>query len=323
MKTSRRSLLVALSLCCAPVAFAQQAWPSKPLRIVVPFTAGGPADGLARQLGAHMGTELGQQVLVDNKAGAGGTLGAAEVARSAADGYTMLFSGTGALVIFPALSPKMPYNTDRDLIPVGQAISTPMVIVVGRNSPFKDLGALLKHAKANPGKVNFASAGGGTTTQMGAELLRQEAGVELTHVPYRGAAPALNDVIAGTADMMVADVSAVVAFVKGGQLRPLAVTSLTRSSVLPDVPTTAEAGLRNVVASTWYGLLVPARTPPEVVSRLNAALKKAVQHPDSVAFLKAQGVLPAVGSPEAFGQLMKAESAKWGTLAKAVGAKLD
>lgn len=325
----RRAVTVAATLVATLPALllgvpAQAQTPAgKPIRMVVPFAAGGPADSLARQLGGRMATELGRQMLVDNKAGAGGTLGATEVARSKPDGGTLLFSATGALAIFPALSPALPYNPDRDLIPVGLAVNTPMVIVVGQGSPFKDLPALLKHAQANPGKLNYASAGGGTTTQMGAELLKREAGIAMTHVPYRGAAPALTDVIAGTADLMVVDVSAVVAYVKGGQLRPLAVTWPTRSAALPEVPTTAEAGLRNVVAGTWYGLLAPARTPADVVLRLNTALNKAVQHPDSAAFFKIQGMVPAAGSPEAFGEFLKAESAKWGSLAKAVGAKLD
>ena len=322
MRKPLQWILAILALAWVGTAVAQP-WPTKPIRVVVPFAAGGPADTLARFLGARMTADLGQQILLDNKAGAGGTLGAADVAKSAGDGYTMLFSSTGALTIFPALSPNLPYNADKDLIAVGQAVTAPMVVVVSAKSPFGSLGELVKHAKANPGKLNFASAGGGTTTQLGAELLKREAGIFITHIPYRGAAPAITDLIAGTADLMVADVPAAVSFIKGGQLRALAVTWPTRSQALPDVPTTAELGLKGVVSSTWYGLMAPAKTPPELVLRLNAALNKALQQPETLTFFKAQGVEPAGGSAADFGQFVKAEAVKWGTLAKAVGAKLD
>jgi tripartite-type tricarboxylate transporter receptor subunit TctC len=322
MGIHRRTFFAALLLLSAALAAHAQGWPAKPVRVVVPFAAGGPADTLARFLGGKMAGELGQQVLVDNKGGAGGTLGAADIARSPADGYSLLFSSTGALVIFPVLS-KVPYNPDKDLIPVVHAVTTPMAIVVSAKSPFRTLGELVAFAKAHPGKLNFASAGGGTTTQLGAELLKREAGIFMTHIPYRGAAPALTEVIAGTADLMVADIPAVIAFARGGQLRALAVTWPTRSSALPEVPTTAELGLKNVVASTWYGLMAPARTPQEVVARLNVSVNKALSQPDTLAFLKSQGAEPAGGAPAEFGKLLKSDGAKWGTLAKAIGAKLD
>lgn len=323
MKSILHSLVATAVALSSATAVHAQNWPTKPVRVVVPFAAGGPADTLARFLGTKMSADLGQQILIDNKAGAGGTLGAADVARSAPDGYTTLFSSTGALVIFPVLSPKMPYNADKDLIPVGHAVTTPMVLVVSSSSPHRTLKDLIQFAKANPGKLNFASAGSGTTTQLGAELLKREAGIFMTHVPYRGAAPALTDVIGGQADLLVADIPAVLSFIKGGKVRPLAVLWPTRSPALPDVATTAELGLKNVISSTWYGLMAPTGTPKPVVDRLNASLNKALQHPETVAFLKAQGVEAAGGTPADFDKLIAAESAKWGTLAKAVGAKLD
>lgn len=322
MSIRRRTLVAATLLLAGAFAAQAQGWPAKPLRVVVPFAAGGPADTLARFLGGKVAADLGQQLLVDNKGGAGGTLGAADVARSPADGYTFLFSSTGALVIFPVLS-KVSYNPDKDLVPVVHAVTTPMAIVVSAKSPFQSLDQLIAFAKAHPGKLNFASAGGGTTTQLGAELLKREAGLFMTHIPYRGAAPALTEVIAGTADLMVADIPAVISFVKGGQLRALAVTWPTRSPALPDVPTTAEKGLKNVVASTWYGLMAPANTPQDVVTRLNAAVNKALAQPDTLSYLKAQGAEPAGGAPAEFGKLLKSDATKWGTLAKAIGAKLD
>ena len=323
--TPRRLLVSALiglaSLLPLSGVYAQ-AWPTKPVRIVVPFAAGGPADALARFLANKMAPDIGQTIIIDNKGGAGGTLGSAEVIRST-DGHSLLFSSTGALVIVPALTPNLGYNPERDLAAIGQAVITPSVIVVSAKSPFNTLADLVKYAKAHPGKLNFASAGSGTSTQLGIELLKKEAGIFMTHIPYRGAAPATTDLIAGVADLMAADVPAVVAFIKAGQLKALAVASPTRSPALPDVPTTAEAGLKGVVSGTWYGLMGPAKTPPEVIAKVNAALNKALQNPDTVAFFKAQGVQSVGGSAEEFGQFIRAEASKWGTLAKAVGAKLD
>ena len=321
-----RRLLVSASVALAtllPLSMAYaQAWPTKPVRVVVPFAAGGPADALARFLANKMAADVGQTIVIDNKGGAGGTLGAADVIRSN-DGHSLLFSSTGALVIVPALTPNLSYNPERDLAAIGQAVITPSVIVVSAKSPFNTLADLVKFAKANPGKLNFASAGSGTSTQLGAELLKKEAGIFMTHIPYRGAAPATTDLIAGVADMMVADVPAVVSLIKGGQLRALAVASPTRSPALPETPTTAESGLKGVVSGTWYGLMAPARTPPDVIAKVNAALNKALQHPDSLAYFKLQGVKPVGGSADEFGQFIRAEANKWGTLAKAVGVKLD
>lgn len=323
MHIARRAFMAAALTLGSAIAAHADGWPAKPIRLVVPFAAGGPADTLARFLATRMSADLGQQVVVDNKSGAGGTLGAADVARSSADGYTMLFSSTGALVIFPVLSPSMPYDPEKDLIPIGHAVTTPMAIVVSGKSPFRTLDELVTFAKAHPGRLNFASAGSGTTTQLGAELLKREAGIFITHIPYRGAAPAITDVIGGTADLLVADVPAVQSFVKGGQLRALAVAWPTRSATLPDVPATSELGLKGVVSSTWYGVMAPANTPRDLVNRLNASLNKALQHPDTIAFLAGQGAAPAGGTPADFAKLVKSESAKWGQLAKAVGAKLD
>ncbi|WP_421954590.1 Bug family tripartite tricarboxylate transporter substrate binding protein [Polaromonas sp.] len=324
--TNRRTILSALLGAAAllPLAHvqAQQPWPGKAVRIVVPFAAGGPADALARFIAIKMSADLGQPVIIDNKGGAGGTLGAAEVARST-DGYSLLFSSTGALVIVPALMPKLSYNPERDLVAIGQAVITPSVVVVSSKSRFNTLADLVAYAKANPGKLNFASAGSGTSTQLGAELLKREAGIFMTHIPYRGAAPATTDVIGGMADLMFADVPAVVSFIRGGQLKALAVASPTRSPALPDIPTTAEGGYKTVVSGTWYGLMGPAKTPPEVVAKVNASLNKVLQNPETIAFFKAQGVQSAGGSAQDFGKFIRAESIKWGTLAKAVGVSLD
>ncbi len=316
------STLVALAVALPFASVHAQAWPSKPVRVVVPFAAGGPADALARFITNKMAPDLGQTIVIDNKGGAGGTLGSADVVRSN-DGHSLLFSSTGALTIVPALMPNLSYNPERDLMAIGQAVITPSVIVVSAKSPFNTLADLVKYAKANPGKLNFASAGSGTSTHLGAELLKKEAGIFMTHIPYRGAAPATTDIIGGVADLMVADVPAVVAYLKGGQLKALAVTDTRRSPALPDVPSTTEANLKGVVSGTWYGLMAPAKTPPEVIAKVNAALNKALQNPETQAFFKAQGVQSVGGTPEAFDQFIRSEATKWGSLAKAAGVKLE
>ena len=323
--TQRRifvSTLVAMAGAMAVSGAHAQAWPSKPVRLVVPFASGGPADALARFLSNKMAGDIGQSIIIDNKAGAGGTVGSAEVIRSN-DGHTLLFSSTGALVITPNLMSNLSYNPDRDLVAVGQAVNTPSAIVVSSKSPFSSLADLVKFAKANPGKLDFGSAGTGTTTQLGAELLKKEAGISMTHIPYRGAAPAITDLIGGQVQLMVADVPAVVSHVKGGQFKALAVASTIRSDALPDVPTTAEVKLPGVVSGTWYGIMAPARTPPDVIAKVNAALNKALRHPETIAYFKAQGMQSAGGTADDFGKFIKAESTKWVTLSKEAGVKLE
>ena len=317
-----RSALVALAGFLPLSAVQAQAWPTKAVRIVVPFAAGGPADALARFIAVRMSTDLGQPVVIDNKAGAGGTLGANEVIR-ATDGHSLLFASTGAVVIVPAMSPSPSYNPERDLVAVGQAVNTPSVAVVSSKSRFNTLADLVAFAKANPGKLNYASAGSGTSTQLGTELLKRDAGIFMTHIPYRGAAPATTDLIGGTADVMFADVPAVVSFIRSGQLKALALAATQRSPALPEVPTTAEAGFKTVISGTWYGLMAPAKTPPEVVAKVNAALNKALQNPETLAFFKSQGVLAAEGTPQDFTKFIQAEGIKWGGLVRSAGIKPD
>lgn len=299
-----------------------QTWPSKPLRLVVPFAAGGPADSLGRFIAGRLSAELGQTVVIDNKAGAGGTLGASDVIR-ATDGHSFLFASTGAMVIFPAISPSPNYRPDRDLVAVGQAVNTPGVVVVSAKSRFTKHEDLIAFAKANPGRLNYASAGNGTSTHLGIELLKREAGVFMTHIPYRGASPAITDLISGTVDTMFADVPAVVNFIESGQLRGLAVADVKRSPALPNIPTTAEVGFKNIIGGTWYGILGPASTPPDVVQRLNAALNKVLQQPETLAFFRTQGVAAAVGSPQDFAKFIQFESAKWASVVRSSGIKPD
>jgi tripartite-type tricarboxylate transporter receptor subunit TctC len=308
-------------LLCSFSAFAQN-WPSKPVRLVVPFAAGGPADALARFIGQKMSSELGQSILIDNKAGAGGVLGAMDVIQSS-DGHSILFASTGAMVIVPATSINPNYRPDRDLVAIGQAVNTPSVAVVSSKSRFNQLSEIVSFSKLNPGKLNYASAGSGTSTQLGTELLKRDAGIFITHIPYRGAAPAITDLIAGTVDLMFADAPAVISFIHAGQLKALALADPERSPALPQVLTTAEAGYKTVISGTWYGLMGPAKMPNEVITKVNLSLNKALQHPDTISFFKSQGVQGAPGTSQDFSKFIAAESLKWGSLIKSANIKTE
>lgn len=312
----------ALALALAATAGWAQAYPTKPIRVVVPFPAGGPVDQTARALGAKLSTALGQQVIIDNKSGASGVLGADAVAKAPGDGYTLLFSSAGALAIVPNIAPSMPYNPQKDLIAVTQALKVPTVLVVGANSKYKTLADLMAAARASD-KLNYASAGSGTNTHLGMELLKRDAKLSMNHVPYRGAAPALTDLMGGQVDVMLADAPVVLPFIQGGKLRALAVASAKRIPVLKDVPTTAELGLPRFEVYNWYGLLAPAKTPPEVVDRLYKAVGTALLAPDMKDNFIQQGAEVVASRPDEFGPFIFAETARWGAVARSVGAKLD
>ena len=313
----------ALALTLAAASGWAQAYPNKPIRVVVPFPAGGPVDQTARALGAKLSTALGQPIIIENKGGAGGVLGADAVAKAPADGYTLLFSSAGALSIVPNIARSMPYNPQKDLQAVTQALKVPTVLVVSANSKYKTLADLMNFAKENPEKVNYGSAGSGTTTHLEVELLKREAKLSMNHIPYRGAAPGLTDLMGGQVDLMMLDVPVVLSFIKAGKLRALAVTSATRIPVLKDVPTTAELGLPKVEVYDWYGMLAPAHTPPEIVNKMYGAVGAALRSPDLKEQFAQQGVEVIASKPEEFGPFIFAETARWGALATSVGAKLD
>jgi len=262
-------------------------------------------------------------VIVDNKGGAGGVLGADAVAKAPADGYTLLFSSTGALAIVPHITPSMPYQPQTDLRAVTQALKVPTVLVVSARSNYKTFGDLSAAARAMPEKLNYASAGSGTTTHLEVEMLKRESRLKFNHIPYRGAAPALTDLIGGQVDLMIADVPVVLPFIQAGKLRALAVTSDARIPVLGDVPTLAEAGISNMVVYDWYGMLAPAQTPRNIVDQLQRAASTALNSPVLSKMFAEQGVTVVASSPEQFGKFIAAESIRWGEIAKAVGARLD
>jgi len=313
----------AIGIALAAGTAWSQAWPAKPIRIVVPFPAGGPVDQTARALGAKLSGSLGQSIIIDNKGGAGGVLGADAVAKAPADGYTLLFSSAGALAIVPNIAPSMPYNPQKDLQAVTQALKVPAVLVVATNSKYKTFADLKTAATGAASKVNYGSAGSGTTPHLQAELLKREAKLNINHIPYRGAAPALTDLMGGQVDMAVIDIPVVLPFIQSGKLRALAVTNAKRIPVLKDVPTVGELGFPKAEAYNWYGMLAPARTPPEIINKMYSAVGAALKSPDLKQQFEQQGVEIVGSKPEEFGPFIAAESERWGSLAKAVGAKLD
>ncbi|WP_341248886.1 tripartite tricarboxylate transporter substrate binding protein [Cupriavidus pauculus] len=308
-------------LAVAPAAGAQD-WPTRPIRMVVPYPPGGPTDIVARVVGQKLSERLGQTVVVDNRPGAGGNIGADAVAKAAPDGYTMLVATT-AHAINMTLFSKPGYNTRTDFAPVSMLTSGPLVLVTAPSTPAGSVAELVAMARANPGKVTFASSGNGQSTHLAAELFDSMAGVRMTHVPYKGSAPALTDVMAGQATVMFDTMLSAMPFVRDGKLRALAITGATRSPAAPDVPTMAQAGLPGYEATAWNALLVPAGTPAAVQSRLSEALKAVLNQDDVRARFASQGFAATWTSPADTGQFIAREIDKWGKVVKASGATID
>ena len=335
--TTRRHVLAAAALPLLPAlsamptaARAQAGWPTKPVRIVVPFAAGGTTDILARAIAPELQRVFGQPFVVDNKPGAGGNNGSAEVAKSAADGYTLLMGTVGTHAINPSLYPKMPYDAVKDFAPVTLVAGVPNVVVMNPASAEKykvgNLVDLIRAAKANPGKLNVASSGNGTSIHLAAELFKSLTGTFMLHLPYRGSGPALIDLMAGNVDLMFDNLPSAMPHIKSGKLKALAVTSGVRSTALPELPTVAEAGgslLRNYEASSWFGLLAPAGTPPDIVGRIQLETAKAMATPAIKERLQSQGAIPSGMSPGDFAKFIAAETKKWAVVVKASGAKVD
>jgi len=326
----RRRSLVALGLSAAapPWARGQGAWPTKPVRIVVPFAAGGTTDILARALAPELAKSLGQAFIIENKAGAGGNLGADLVAKSPPDGYTLLMGTVGTQAINPSLYPKMPYDAIKDFVPITLVAGVPNVMVM---NPAKaaadgitDVRTFIAYARAHPGKLNMASSGNGTSIHLSGELFKTMTGTYMVHFPYRGSGPALLDLIGGTMDVMFDNLPSALPQIKAGKLIALGVTSSERSAALPDVPTIAEAGpVKGFDATSWFGLLAPAGTPAEIVNRLQQESAKALGSPALKERLLSQGALPGGMAPADFGRFIAAETRKWAAVVKASGAKVD
>ena len=317
-----RAFAAALAIVAASVAFGQAAYPTKPVRIVVPFPAGGTTDIIARATAQKLSEAWGQQVIVDNRPGAAGNIGAELVAKSAPDGYTLLMGTVGTHAINSSLYAKMPYDHVKDFAPVILVAGVPNVLVVNPEVPVKTVPELIAYVKANPGKLNFASSGSGTSIHLSGELFKTMTGVQMTHVPYKGSAPALTDLIGGQVQLMFDNLPSSLAFIKAGKLRALAVTSTTRAGALPDVPTVADF-VPGFEASSWFGLLAPAGTPPAVIAKINGEVAKWLATPEAREKLTAQGANTAGGTPEDFAKHIQAETAKWAKVVKESGAKVD
>ena len=306
-----------------PSAAHAQAYPTKPITIIVPFSAGGTTDILARVVGLHMGATLGQPVIVDNRAGAGGNIGGQTAARANADGYTIFMGTVGTHAINQSLYKKMPFDPIKDFAPLSRVAMVPNLLVANPNQPYRNVKELIAYAKANPGKVNFASAGNGSSIHLSGELFKQMTGVDMQHVPYKGSAPAVADLLGGQTSIMFDNMPSAIPHVKGGKLRALAVTTAKRSPALPDVPTIAESGVPGYEATSWFGLLAPAGTPPAVVGQLNAAILKALADPEVKKKLAEQGAEAHGETPAQFAAFIQSETAKWGKVVQASGASLD
>jgi tripartite-type tricarboxylate transporter receptor subunit TctC len=332
MHTSRRAFpflasALALLIWQAP-ASAQGTWPTKPVRIVVPFTPGGTTDILARSLAPELAKAFGQTFIVDNKPGAGGNLGADQVAKSAPDGYTLLMGTVGTHAINASLYPKMPFDPIHDFTPITLVAGVPNVLVMNpamaQANHIASVADLIRYAKANPGKLNMASSGNGTSIHLSGELFKTMTGTYMLHFPYRGSGPALLDLIGGTMDLMFDNLPSAMPQIKSGKLIALAVTSAQRSAALPDTPTVAEAGpLKGFEASSWFGLLAPAGTPPEIVNRIQQETAKALGTAALKERLLSQGAVPSGMTPAEFTQFIAAETKKWSAVVKASGAKVD
>ena len=319
----RRHLLLATTAALALPALAQAPWPGKPVKIIVGFPAGGPLDAHARLLADRLSQLLGQPVIVDYKAGAGGTVGADFVAKSDADGTTLLMANTGTMVINPAIYPKSPYQTLRDFEPVARTAMQPLAILVNPEVPARTLQEFVALAKKNPGRFNYGSAGNGGISHLVPEMFKAATGTFIVHIPYKGSAPAFTDLLGGQVQMMAESIPQASQYVKLGKLRALAVTSRERSSALPDTPTLIECGLKDFDVVGFYGVLAPAATPKPVLEKLAAAFKGALETPEIRTRMVAQGADPAFLGSEAFGRYLAAQMPKWAKAVKDSGAKLD
>jgi tripartite-type tricarboxylate transporter receptor subunit TctC len=309
-------------------SWAQGAWPNKPVKIIVPFAPGGTTDILARAMAPELAKAFGQPFVVENRAGAGGNLGADVVAKSPPDGYTLVMGTVGTHAINKALYPKMPYDSQKDFAPITLVAGVPNVMVMSTDKAASlgigSVADFVKYAKANPGKLSMASSGNGTSIHLSGELFKSMTGVFMTHIPYRGSGPALLDLIGGNVDVMFDNLPSAIPQIKGGKLKAFAVTSAQRSAALPDTPTVAEAGnLKGFDASSWFGLLAPVGTPPEVVNRIQQEVTKSLGSPAIKEKLLAQGAIPGGNTPQQFADFINAEHTKWAQVVKVSGAKVD
>jgi tripartite-type tricarboxylate transporter receptor subunit TctC len=322
MKRIALALAAGLAVCMGPAA-AQAPWPSQPIKWIVPYPPGGSTDMLARLVSHKLGERLGQPVIVENKAGAGGNVGTDFAVKQPADGYTIVMGNIGPISINPALYPDLPYRPQRDLAPVTMLMSVPNLLVVNPALPVRSVQELIAYARKAPEPMGYATPGAGTSLHLAGELFASSAGLRLTHVPYRGSAPGLNDTVAGHVPMMFDNMPSALQLVKAGKLRALAITSAARSPQLPDVPTMAEAGLAGYEIAGWFGVLAPAATPKPVVERLNQELLAVLAQPEVRQQIGAMGGIIAAEGPAGFGRYIASETEKWGALVRSAQIRLQ
>jgi tripartite-type tricarboxylate transporter receptor subunit TctC len=320
---NRRALIFLMMVGALCQAAWAQPFPQKPIKLIVPFAAGGAADLFARTLANGMSAELGQQVFIEVHAGVGGLTGVDAAAKSAPDGYTICFAGAAALSAIPFMVSKMPFDWQKDLALLTTVVRVPEVVIVTPTLGVNTLQEFVAYARANPGKINFGSAGAGSITHLGAELLKSEASINIAHVPYRGIGPAITDMLGGHIQMLVGDVPFLVPHIQSGAVRALAVTSGARTAALPDVPTTGETGYPAVNSDNWYGLVAPARTPANVLNRLRNAAVATLQSAELKKKFDDQYAFASPTTPEEFAAFIRAEQAKWRPVVAATGVKLE
>jgi tripartite-type tricarboxylate transporter receptor subunit TctC len=314
-------MVAALALLSLSTIAHAQDFPTKPIKLIVPFPPGGPNDIIARVVGAKLAELIGQPVVIDNRGGAGGVLGTDAVAKAEPDGYTIAITSAGALAISKSLQEKLPYDTLKDLKPVTLVAKVPELLVVANNVPAQSMPELLTLAKAKPGQLNFASTGPGSMPHLAGELFRTSAGIDIVHVPYKGAAPAVNDIVGQQVQMVFLDIPVLLPQVQAGKVRPIAIGSRERVPSLPNVPTTAEVGLPQIEAENWYGMVAPAATPAAVIAKLHRATAEALKSPEVKDKLSAQGAILVGNTPQEFASYIQSEIDKWGKVAKAANIK--
>ncbi len=313
---------VCLSSALMVGAVHAQSWPTKPIKFIVPYPPGGGTDVIARIVQEPLAKELGQQVIIDNRGGAGGSIGSALAAQSPSDGYTVLFT-LSSHTINPSFYPRLPFDTEKDFSPVVTIASLPQILVANPNFPAKTVKEVIEMAKAKPGSISYASVGNGSPGHLAGAMMATDAGVDMTHIPYRGGGPAVTDVIAGQVPLLWVSIPAAAQFVKTGKLRALAVSTVKRSAVFPDVPTMAESGFKDFEVDSWYAMFVPASTPKPIIERLNKAALKVLAQPEVKEKLLSQGAEAVGDSPSQLGAVVKKEIAKWKQVVKAANIKVD
>lgn len=324
MNIGRRTAISSLGLLALPgIAHAQAAFPDQPIRMIVPFAAGGPADIIARVVSRAMSERVGRPIVVESRAGAGGLIGVDVTSKSRPDGHTVVMASSGAIVIIPHMRTNMPYDPLRDLTPITQVLAVPQIVSVAPGLAVRNLADLVAMAKAKPGELTFGSAGIGSSLHMAGELLKLRAGIDITHIPYGGAAPAVTDLLAGRIQILAADVPALIGQVRAGALRALAVTAAERLSILPDVPTAIEAGVPNMISETWYGIFGPANIPQDRVTILVNAARASLQDAEVRRVLTEQGGRIVGSTPEEFNTFIRQTNATWGDVVRTTGAKLE